>query len=73
MILFGNGLRSTLFFYCERIVGAALNRGVVYKDHAFQTGDAANTGNDSGARHIVCIDFVGGELGQLQKWRARIQ
>ena len=72
-IFLGDGLGAALLLDGQGVVGAALDRGVIDKNHTFLAGDAADAGDDTGARHIVLVDLVGGQLGQLQERRARVQ
>ena len=41
-------LRAQMLLHRHRIIGAALDRGVVADDHAFAPGDAADAGDDAG-------------------------
>ena len=67
VIFLGDGLRAALLFHGERVVGAALHRGVVDEDHALLAGDAADAGDDAGSRHVVLVHLVGCQLGQFQE------
>ena len=57
----------------DRVVGAALDRGVVGDDHALAAHHPADAGDDAGARHLVVVHAVRGELRQLQERRARVE
>ena len=65
-------LRTDVFLHCERIVGAALDGGVVAHDHARATGNAADAGDHAGSMDVAAVHVVGGELGELEKGRAGI-
>jgi hypothetical protein len=51
----------------DRVVGAALDGGVVGDDHAFAAGDAAHSGDDPGRGGLVAVQAGGGQLGELQE------
>ena len=57
----------------ERVVGAALHRGVVGDDHAFLAADAPHAGDDAGRRHLALVHAVGGELVELEERRAGVE
>ena len=67
VILFGDFLSAQVFFHRDRVIGAALYRGVVGDDHAFHTADATDTGNDTGGRYLFLIHVVTGQLRQLKE------
>ena len=48
VVLAGNFLGSQMFLDGERVVGAALHRGIVAHDHALRAFDEADAGDDSG-------------------------
>ncbi|MNS72636.1 hypothetical protein D3C72_1060550 [compost metagenome] len=73
VVLFGNLLRAHVLLDRDRVVGAALDRGVVADDHAFLAGHPADAGDDAGARRGVVVHLVRGQLRQLQERRARIE
>ena len=66
-------LRPQMLLHRHRVVGAALDRGVVDHDHAFAARDAADAGDDPGRRHLVAVEPVRRELAELQERRARIE
>ena len=66
-------LRAQVLLDRDRVVGAALDRGVVGDDHALAAHDPADAGDDPGARHLVVVHAVRGELRQLQKRRPRVE
>ena len=65
-------LRAQVLLHRHRVVGAALDGGIVADDHAFAPGDAADAGDDAGGVDGVVIHAVGGERRQFEKRRARI-
>ena len=73
MIFPGDSLGAPLLLDSQRIVGAALDRGVVDENHAFLAGNTADAGDNTGAGHRVVVDIVRGQLGQLQEGRTRVQ
>ncbi len=66
-------LRAQMLLHRHRIVGAALDGGVVAHDHAFAALDAADAGDDAGAVDRVLVHAVGGERRQFEKRRAGIE
>ena len=71
-VLERNLLGPDMLFHRNRVIAAALHRGVVADDDAFPAGDPADPGDYPGRRHIAAIHAVGGELAELQKGRARV-
>ena len=65
-------LRAQMLLHRHRIIGAALDGGIVADDHAFAAGNAADAGDDAGAVDGVVIHAVGGERRQFEKRRAGI-
>ena len=65
-------LRAQMLLHRDRIIGAALDRGVVADDHAFAARDAADAGDDAGGVDIAVIHAEGGERRKFEKRRARI-
>ena len=65
-------LRAQMLLHRHRIIGAALDGGIVADDHAFAAGDPADAGDDAGAVDGVVVHAVGGERRQFEKRRARI-
>ena len=57
----------------DRVVGAALDGGVVGDDHALAAGDAADAGDDAGGGRLVVVQAVGGQRRQLQEARAGVE
>ncbi len=66
-------LRAQVLFHRHRVVGAALDRGVVRHDHAFASRDAADAGDDPARGRVVAVHAVGGELADLEEGRARVE
>ncbi len=54
-------------------VGAAFDRGVVGDDQDFATRDAADAGDEAGARRFVVVHLEGGERRQLEERRAAVE
>ena len=57
----------------DRVVRAALDRGVVGDDHAGRPLDPADPGDDPGARRLVVVHAPGGERAQLEEGRPRVE
>ena len=66
-------LRTQMLLHRQRIVGAALHRGVVDHDHAFAARDPADAGDHPGRRHLAAIHAVRRELAQLQERRPGVE
>ena len=73
VVLAGDFLRAQVFLHRHRIIGAALDRGVVADHHAFDAGDAPDAGDDAGGRDVGVVHAVGRHLRQLEERRAGIQ
>ncbi len=65
-------LGAQVLLHGKRIIGAALDGGIVGDDHAFAPFDAADAGDQAGGMNGVVVHAVGGERRQFEKWRARI-
>jgi hypothetical protein len=61
-----------MLLHRHRIIGAALDGGIVADDDAFAAGDTANAGDDAGAVDGVVIEAVGSERRQFEERRAGI-
>ena len=72
MVLRGDLLRAQVLFDRHRIVGAALDRGVVADDHALGAGHAADAGDDARAGRVAAIHAVRRHRRQFQERGARI-
>ena len=57
----------------HRVVGAALDGGIVGDDHAFAPRHPPDPGDDPGARRLVAVHAARGQRGQLQERAARIE
>ena len=66
-------LRPQMLFDRHRIIGAALDGGIVGDDHRLAAGDAADAGDEPGAVDVAFVHAVGGERAHLQERRARIE
>ena len=65
-------LRAQMLLHRHRIIGAALDGGIVADDDAFAARDAADAGDDAGAVDGVVVHAVGGERRQFEERRAGI-
>ena len=66
-------LRPEMLLHRHRIVGAALDRGVVADDHAFDAADPADAGDDGGAGRLVVVHVHRRQWRQFQERRTRIE
>ena len=66
-------LRAKLLLHRDRVVGAALHRGVVAHHHALDAGDAADAGDEARGRHLAAVHPVSGEQADLEERRARVE
>ena len=66
-------LRAQMLLHGDRIVGAALDGGVVGDDDHLASGDAADAGDQAGAGSVALVHVPGGERRQLQERRAGIE
>ena len=57
----------------HRVVGAALDRGVVGHDDAGRALDPPDPGDDPGARRIVVVQAGRGQRAQLEEGRSRVE
>ena len=73
VILLSDLLRPQMLLYGQRIVSAALYRGIVGDDHALDAVNPADSANDSGRGHVVLVDLPRGELPDLQEWRIVVE
>ena len=65
-------LRAQMLLHRHRIIGAALDGGVVGDDHAFAPRDPPDAGDDAGRMHVAAIEAVGRQRRQFEKRRAGI-
>ena len=66
-------LRAQVLLDRDRVVGAALHRGVVADDHALDAAHAADAGDHAAGRDPVAVQLVAGELPDLEERRARVE
>jgi hypothetical protein len=62
-----------VLFHRDRVVGAALHRGVVGDDHALESADATDAGDNAARRQPVAVELVPGELPDLEERRAGVE
>ena len=72
-ILFGDCLRPEMFFDCNRVVGAALDGGVVDHQHAVPTMNLSYARDDATAGDVVIVEVPTGQLGEFKKPGTGIQ
>ncbi|MGY4479060.1 hypothetical protein ACVILL_006474 [Bradyrhizobium sp. USDA 3364] len=65
-------LGAQMLLHRHRVVGAALDGGVVGDDDAFAARDAADAGDDARRMHVAAIEAIGGERRQFQERGAGI-
>ena len=73
VVLLGDFLRPQVLLDRQRVIGPALNRGVVGDDDAFPARHPPDAGQDTGSRDLLLIDAVGRKLGQFQIRRSGIE
>nr|CRL53881.1 hypothetical protein CPGR_01163 [Mycolicibacterium fortuitum subsp. fortuitum DSM 46621 = ATCC 6841 = JCM 6387] len=62
-----------MLFHRHRVVGAALDGGIVGDDQTFPTGDPADARDHPGTGTLVVVHAVGRQCGDLQERAARIK
>ncbi|MNT43038.1 hypothetical protein D3C72_1794890 [compost metagenome] len=72
-VLLGDLLRAQVLLDRHRVVGAALDRGVVGHDHAFHARHPADAGHHAGAGDRIAVHAVRGQRGDFQEGTARIE
>ena len=72
-VLVGDLLGAEMLLDCYRVVGASLHGGIVGDDHAFLARDASDAGHEPRRRNDVVVEFVTGELADLEERRARVE
>ena len=72
-VLHRHFLGAEMLLHRHRIVGAALHRGVVADDHAFDAADPADAGDDARARRLVVVHVHRRQRRQLEERRAGIE
>ena len=65
-------LRAQMLLHRHRIIGAALDGGVIGDDHAFAARDPPDPGDDARRMHVAAIKAVGRKRRQLQERGAGI-
>ena len=68
----GDFLGAQVFLYRHRVIGAALDGGIVGDDHAFTPRHAPDAGNDPRARHGIVIHSPSSQLRQFQERRTGV-
>src|SRR5690606_2689319 len=66
-------LRSQVLLDRDRVVGTALDGGVVGDDDALATGDTADAGDHAGAGALVVVHAVGREGRQFEERTAGVE
>ena len=65
-------LRAQMLLHRHRIIGAALDGGIVGDDDAFAARDAPDAGDDARRMHVAAIEAVGRKRRQFEKCGAGI-
>lgn len=65
-------LGAEMLLHRHRVVGPALDRGVVGDDDAFAPSNASDAGDNARRMHVAAIDTIGGQRRQFQECRAGI-
>ena len=66
-------LSAQVFLDRNRVVGTAFDRRVVGHDHAFATGDPADSGDDAGPWAFVVVHPVGGKRSDFEQGTAGVE
>ena len=66
-------LRAQVLLHRHRVVGAALDGGVVGDDDALAAGDPADAGDDPGGRRVAVVEAVRGQRRELEERAARVE
>ena len=66
-------LGAQMLLHRDRVVGAALDGGVVGDDDAFAAADAADAGDHAGGGHVAVVHPVRRERRQLEERRAGVE
>ena len=72
-VLAGDLLRAQVLLDGQRVVGAALDRGVVGHDHHLAAVHPADAGHQPGGRRLIVVQAVRRQRREFQERRARIQ
>ena len=73
VVLQGDLLRAHVLLDGERIIGAALDGGVVGHDHALDAADAADPRDDAGGRRFAVVHLIGGQRGDFEERRLGVE
>src|SRR5215207_5455959 len=73
VVLLGDLLGAEMLLDRNRVVGSALDGGVVGDDHDLPPRDAADAGDDAGRRNPPVVHPVGRQRGELQKRGAGVE
>ena len=73
VVLLGDFLGAQMLFDGQRVVGAALYRGVVAHNHAIDTTDAANADDQAGAGRVAVVHAECGQRRDFKKRRAGVK
>ena len=73
VVLLRHFLRTQVLLDGERVVGAALHRGVVAYDHAVHAAHAANACDEPRAGRVVVVHVERGQRREFEERRARVQ
>ena len=73
MILARDLLRAQMLLHRHRIVGTALDGGIVGDDNAFAAADAADAGDQARGMNVAAVHAVRGQRRQFEKRRPRIK
>ena len=65
-------LRAQMLLHRHRVIGAALDSGIIADDDAFAARDAADAGDDARGIDVVVIEAEGGKRREFEKRRAGI-
>ncbi len=65
-------LRAQVLLDRQRVVGPALDRGIVGHDHDLASLDATDAGDDAGAGGVAVVEVLRRQRRQLQQRRARV-
>ena len=66
-------LGADVLLHRHRVIGAALDGGVVGDDHAFAPGNAPHAGDDARAGRLVLVHVERRQLRQFEERRARVE
>ena len=72
-VLHRHFLGAQMLLHRHRVVGAALHRGVVADDHAFDAADPADAGDHARARRLVVVHVERRQRRQFEEGRAGIE